>query len=147
MGELLTNLGLAYRTNVYDEELGMVVEKYVYPEDYTPLLKLKYDYTMKNFMNHTVTAANPLLTAFNSENAIQELIWVGHGSCFFAEYMDFNDGGYPQKVKGYLQLSPFYEYGDDTDSWDDYDQNDCFEYPVNGSVATSYKLHYQKIEE
>ncbi len=147
MGELLANLGLAYRTDVYDEELGMVVEKYVYPNDYTPLLKVKYDYTMKNFMNHTVTAINPLYTVFNSENAIQELIWAGHGSCFFAEYMDYNEGGYPQKVKGYLQLSPFYEYGDDTEHWDDYDQNDSFEYPINGSVATSYKLQYQKISE
>jgi len=147
LGELLTNLGLAYRTDVYDENLGVVVEKYIYPEDYVPLLKMKYDYTMKNFMNHTITAGNPLLSVFNQENAIQEIVWAGHGNCFFAEYTDYNEGGYPQKVKGYLQLSPFYEYGDDKDEWDGNNQNDSFEYPINGAIATSYKLKYKKIEE
>ncbi|MCW3805609.1 hypothetical protein [Plebeiibacterium marinum] len=133
--ELFAALGLAYRTDVYDADLGMVVEKYTYPEDYTALLKVKYDYTMKNFMNHTITAANPLFSVFNSSNAIQELIWAGHGSCFFAEYGDYNEGGYPQEIKGLLQLAPF-ENGIESD-----------ELPINMSVATKYKLGYKKISE
>ena len=133
--ELFAALGLAYRTDVYDADLGMVVEKYTYPEDYMALLKVKYDYTMKNFMNHTITAANPLFSVFNSSNAIQELIWAGHGSCFFAEYGDYNEGGYPQEIKGLLQLAPF-ENGIESD-----------ELPINMSVATKYKLGYKKISE
>jgi hypothetical protein len=134
-GEALAALGLAYRTEVYDDELGMVVEKYIYPEDYTAVLKMKYDYTMKNFMNHTITASNPLFGQFNSGNAISEFIWAGHGSCFVAEYMDYNEGGYPTKFKGLLQASPI-----------EFDDNPI-EYPINGSVATTYKLKYKKIEE
>ena len=135
--ELFAALGLAYQTEVYDETLGMVVEKYVYPEDYSALLKVNYDYTMKNFMNHTITASNPLFSAFNMENAIQELIWAGHGSCFVAEYEDFNEGGYPTQFKGYLNFSPLEE--------GEYDN--VMEIPLNVSVATSYKLEYIKIEE
>jgi len=84
-------------------------------------------------MNHSVTAVNPLFTVFNQQNAFQELIWAGHGSCFIAEYLDFNEGGYPTKFKGYLHMSPF--------------EDELGELPVNGAIATTYKLSYQKIEE
>lgn len=133
MDEALARLGLAYMSEVYNEDLGRVVERYTFPAEYTPLLKVKYDYTMKNFMNHSVTAVNPLFTVFNQQNAFQELIWAGHGSCFIAEYLDFNEGGYPTKFKGYLQMSPF--------------EDELSEMPVNGAIATTYKLSYQKIEE
>jgi len=132
--EALAELGLAYKSEVYDNDLGMVVEKYIYPSEPTSLLKLNYDYTMKNFMNHTITAINPLLSVFNSQNAIQEFVWAGHGSCFIAEYNSFNDGGYPTQFKGLLQIAP-----------SDFD-NDV-ELPINGSVATTYRLSYKKIEE
>jgi len=133
MDEALARLGLAYMSEVYDEDLGRVVERYTFPDKYTPLLKVKYDYTMKNFMNHSVTAVNPLFAVFNQQNAFRELIWAGHGSCFIADYLDFNEGGYPTKFKGYLQMSPF--------------EDELGELPVNGAIATTYKLSYQKIEE
>lgn len=132
--EALLQLGLAYKSEVYDAELGRVVEKYFYPEAATSLLKLTYDYSMKNFMNHTVTAVNPLFSVFNTPNAIQEFIWAGHGSCFITEYDSFNEGGYPTRFKGLLQIAP-------------QDGNEQGEYPVNASVATSYKLTYKKIKE
>ncbi|MBI9061032.1 MAG: hypothetical protein JEZ14_03550 [Marinilabiliaceae bacterium] len=133
MDEELAALGLAYMSVVYDEDLGRVVERYTFPDKHTPLLKVKYDYAMKNFMNHSVTAGNPLFTVFNQQNAFQELSWAGHGSCFIAKYLDFNEGGYPTKFKGYLQISPF--------------EDELGELPVNGAIATTYKLSYQKIEE
>lgn len=130
----LVELGLAYKSEVYDEELGKVVEKYFYPDAATSLLKLKYDYSMKNFMNHTITAMNPLFSVFNTQNAIQEFVWAGHGSGFIAEYDSFNEGGYPTRFKGLLSISP-----------QDHDTED--EIPINGSVATTYKLTYKKIAE
>jgi hypothetical protein len=140
MDDALAMLGLAVKTKAYDSELGMVIEKYLYPEDYTPLIKVKYDYTMKNFMNHTLSAVNPLLSVFNQENSIQELNWAGHGSCFVAEYLSFNDGGYPTEFKGYLQVS-FQDFDED------FDTQSGTNLPVNISVATRYKLSYIKIEE
>ncbi|WP_462319450.1 hypothetical protein [Marinilabilia sp.] len=130
----LAELGLAYKSEVYDSELGKVVEKYFYPESATSLLKLKYDYSMKNFMNHSITAMNPLLSVFNTNNAIQEFIWAGHGSGFIAEYDSFNEGGYPTRFKGLLRISP-------------QDHNSDDEHPINGSVATTYRLTYKKIAE
>jgi hypothetical protein len=132
--DVFWSLGLAYKSEVYDSDLGMVVEKYIYPEEATALLKVKYDYSMKNFMNHTITAINPLFSVFNSENAIKELIWVGHGSCFFAEYDSYNDGGYPTQFKGLFQYALL-------------DGETQQEYPVNGSVAATYGLSYKKIDE
>lgn len=62
--------------------------------------------------------------------------WVGHGSCFFSEYLDYNEGGYPQRVKGILQYGLLPQA--------DEDMNGQWEYPVNGSVAVMYKLEYEK---
>lgn len=130
---LLCGIGLAYFYHEYDKTLGCVVKKTKYPSSTTPLLKIKYNYGLKNFMNHTFTAMNPLLEGFKMNNAISEMIWAGHGSYFMAEYSDYNEGGYPTRLKGLLQLS-------DEILTDDPDLN----LPLNVSIATLYKLEYQK---
>lgn len=130
---LFCTLGLAYRYQEFDETLGRLVEKVKYTDKFTPILKIKYNYGLKNFMNHTFTAMNPLLEGFKMNNAISEMIWAGHGSYFMAEYSDYNEGGYPTRLKGLLQLS-------DEILTDDPDLN----LPLNVSVATLYKLEYQK---
>lgn len=126
--DVLCNLGLAYRYMDYDETLGEVIEKVKYTDG--ALLRVSYNYGLKNFMNHSWVALNPLFAnLLNNNNALSELIWVGHGSCFIAEYTDYNEGGYPTKFKGLLQIGA--------------DLSEDMNYPVNGSVATMYKLEYQ----
>lgn len=127
----LCYLGLAYRYTEHDAQLGQIVEKIKYASGNQPLLKINYNYGLKNFMNHTFTALNPILNTFNTNNAISELIWAGHGSCFMTEFSNYNEGGYPTRFKGVLQLS-------------DQDVDEIADYPINGSVATLYKLEYQK---
>ena len=122
-------LGLAYRYQDYDEEWGTVVEKVKYVKG--TLLKLGYNKKLKNFMNHTVVAVNPLLAMLvKGKHAVNEIIWKGHGSCFMSEYTGYNAGGYPTGFKGLLQIS-----------LSDFEDED-FAYPVNGSVATLYRLEY-----
>lgn len=122
-------LGLAYRYHDYDEALGGVVQKVKYTDG--ALLRVNYNYGLKNFMNHSWVALNPLFSnLLNNNNAFSELIWVGHGSCFIAEYLGYNEGGYPTKFKGLLQV------GGDSDTHTNY--------PTNGSVATMYNLEYKK---
>lgn len=128
--EVLCGLGLAYRYEYFNKELGCYVTGYKYAEGMASVLKVNYNYGLKNFMNHTFTALSPLLQTFNSQNAISELVWPGHGSCFMAEYMNYNEGGYPTKVKGFLQISPLDEGMED--------------YPINGTIATTYKFDYIK---
>lgn len=132
----LCAIGLIYEYDYYDEEKGCVVRGYKYSEGYAPLLKIAYNYNLKNFMNHTLLAVHPILSLIQTNNAIEELIWAGHGSCFFAEYSDYNEGGYPQKVKGILHYAPFVN--------DDNIFEGQTEYPANGSVATMYRLKYEK---
>lgn len=124
-------LGLAYRYHDYDEALGGVVQKVKYTDG--ALLRVNYNYGLKNFMNHSWVALNPLFSnLLNNNNAFSELIWVGHGSCFVAEYLSFNEGGYPTKFKGLLQIG-----GDLSGDVE-------LDYPINGSVATMYNLEYKK---
>lgn len=132
--DLFCALGLAYRYQTYDEEIGTVVEKVKYTNGYAPLLKISYNYGLKNFMNHTFTSMNPLLEGFSMKNAISEMAWAGHGSCFMAEYSDYNEGGYPTRLKGILQLSDdiLFDYDDELDT------------PANTSLSTLYKFEYQK---
>lgn len=134
--DILCRLGLAYKHSYYDKDKGCVVEGYIYTEKYTPLLKISYNYNLKNFMNHTLLAAHPIFSAMKFNNAISEMGWAGHGSCFFSEYLDYNEGGYPQRVKGILQYGLLPQA--------DEDMNGQWEYPVNGSVAVMYKLEYEK---
>lgn len=134
--EVLASLGLIYSYDEYDSDLGMVVEKYHYPDAYTPMIQIDYNYDMKNFMNHTFTAANPLLSFFELPNAIGEVKWAGHGSAIFMEYEKFNDGGYPTQIKTYLQVSA-------SDVPLDIDEElEDFGIPINGSVAVTYNLEY-----
>lgn len=132
----LHTIGLIYEYDYYDKDKGCVVRGYKYADGYAPLLKIAYNYNLKNFMNHTLLAIHPILSLIKTNNAIEELIWAGHGSCFFAEYSDYNEGGYPQKVKGLLHYAPFVN--------DDNIFNGQTEYPANGSVATMYRLKYEK---
>lgn len=130
--DLFCALGLAYRYKTFDQNLQTIIEKVKYTNGYTPLLKISYNYSLKNFMNHTFTAFNPLFNSFfNSKNAISEIGWAGHGSCFMTEYSDYNEGGYPTRLKGILQLS-------------DNVQDNEFDIPINSSIATLYKFEYQK---
>lgn len=129
---LLCNLGLAYRYLELDPVLGLV-EKIKFASGNQTVLKINYNYGLKNFMNHTFTAMHPILSTFNMNNAISELIWAGHGSCFMAEYSDYNEGGYPTRFKGILQIADQFILDDDSQ-----------DFPINGSVATLYKLEYQK---
>lgn len=130
--DLFCVLGLAYRYKIYDETAGAIVEKIKYTDGYTPLLKIQYNYNLKNFMNHTLTATNPLLEGFNMNNAISEMGWAGHGSCFMLEYSNYNEGGYPTRLKGLLQIS-------DQILTDEVDLS----LPINTSIATMYKFEYQ----
>ncbi|WP_221409894.1 hypothetical protein [Reichenbachiella sp. MSK19-1] len=136
--ELLASLGLIYSYDEYDPTLGMVVEKYHYPDAYTPLINITYNYDMKSFMNHTFMAANPLTSFFDVSNAISEIGWAGHGSATFNEYLNFNEGGYPEEIKTYLQVSASDVPLEATDELED------FGIPINGSVAVKYKLEYVK---
>ena len=133
---ILSMIGLIYEYDYYDKDKGCVVRGYKYSDGYAPLLKIAYNYNLKNFMNHTLLAAHPILSLIQTNNAVEELIWAGHGSCFFAEYSDYNEGGYPQKVKGILHYAPFVK--------DDNVFEGQTEYPANGSVATMYRLKYEK---
>lgn len=136
---LFCALGLAYRYQTYDEKIGAIVEKVKYTNGHTPLLKISYNYGLKNFMNHTFTSMNPLLEGFSMKNAISEMAWAGHGSCFMAEYSDYNEGGYPTRSKGILQLADgvFEDYGIGNDPT-------IGTPPINGSVGILYKFEYQK---
>ncbi|MCC8187927.1 MAG: hypothetical protein LIP08_10630 [Bacteroides sp.] len=131
MESTLYTLGLITTYTYYNEELGRVVYGYKYSTDYVPLLRLSYNYGYKNFMNHTLVAANPIVSLFEFENAIEEVNWAGHGSCLFAEYSHFNEGGYPERIKGIFHYSPLNTSGNG-------------DYPVNGAVAGLYKLNYEK---
>lgn len=137
--DLFCALGLAYRYQTYDENVGAIVEKVKYTNEHTPLLKISYNYGLKNFMNHTFTSMNPLLEGFSMKNAISEMAWAGHGSCFMAEYSDYNEGGYPTRLKGLLQLSDgvFEDFGIGNDLTIGIP-------PMNGSIGTLYKFEYQK---
>ncbi|MCD7936694.1 MAG: hypothetical protein LUG98_07525 [Tannerellaceae bacterium] len=130
--DILYSLGLITTYTYYDPELGRVVYGYKYSDDYVSTVKISYNYGYKNFMNHTLVAANPILSFFKFENAIEEINWSGHGSCLLAEYSNFNEGGYPQRIKGILQYSPVEDPDGDMQP------------PVNGAVATLYKLNYEK---
>lgn len=136
---LFCGLGLAYRYQTYDENVGAIVEKVKYTNGYTPLLKISYNYGLKNFMNHTFTSMNPLLEGFSMKNAISEMAWAGHGSCFMAEYSDYNEGGYPTRLKGLLQLADgaLEDFGIGNDP-------SIGTPPINGSIGTLYKFEYQK---
>lgn len=131
MDDMLCVLGLAYRYMSYDETVGGVIEKVKYTDG--PLLKVNYNYGLKNFMNHTWAALNPLFqNVLMNNNAFSELIWAGHGSCYIAEYTNYNNGGYPIEFKGILQIGA--------------DVEELFDVslPVNGSVATLYRLEYKQ---
>lgn len=147
--DIFCDLGLAYRYTEYDKTQGCLVTRIKYTDGYATLLKLSYNYSLKNFMNHTFTALSPLMQAQNSTHALSEIAWAGHGSCLMTSFDDFNEGGYPMSMKGILCLSDF-TAGDDQDieagygGESSYESNDGFGLPVNGSVATLYKFTYTK---
>lgn len=137
-GEDLALLGLSFAYDEYDSELGAVVQKYAYPDEYITMVSVDYNYGLKNFMNHTFTAMNPLLTVFDNENAIEKIGWAGHGSALLSEYTAFNDGGYPTEIKTYIQVSA----DDIVSGLEDEDLELDFGIPFNGSVAVTYRLDY-----
>ena len=127
LADVLCALGLAYRYEDYNSEWGMVVEDVKYVDG--TVLKLGYDKNVKNFMNHTLVGISPLLQFLvQGKHAVNELVWAGHASCFMTEYSG-NQYGYPTRFDGLLRISP-----------DDFE--DEIDLPVNGSVATLYKLEY-----
>lgn len=142
--EIFCALGLAYRYTEYDKTLGCLVSKIKYAPDNTTLAKFGYDYSLKNFMNHTFTAFSPLMEAQNTTNALNEVAWAGHGSCLMTSFSDFNEGGYPTTMKGILSIGDFEIGGDDVDSEGAFYSPENSTIPVNGSVATLYKFTYTK---
>ena len=62
-------------------------------------LKIEYDYTMKNFLKHTMGLIFPELTNFNMYNAPKRIAQTGTVVAGSITYHDFNDGGYPQLIK------------------------------------------------
>lgn len=149
--DLFCDLGLAYRYTEYDKTQGCLVTRIKYTDGYATLLKLSYNYSLKNFMNHTFTALSPLMQAQNSTHALSEIAWAGHGSCLMTSFDDFNEGGYPLSMKGILCLSDFSTSDSDDEvvgpgygNESSYESNDGFGLPVNGSVATLYKFTYTK---
>lgn len=137
-GETLAVLGLSFAFEEYDEDIGAVVEKYAYPDEYITMISVDYNYGLKNFLNHTFTAMNPLLTMFDNQHAIEKIGWAGHGSALLSEYTDFNDGGYPTEIKAYIQVSA----SDILSNLDEEDLEIDFGVPFNGSVAVTYRLEY-----
>ncbi|MGL1889405.1 MAG: hypothetical protein OCD76_23015 [Reichenbachiella sp.] len=133
--EALEFLGLIYSYDEWDVDLGMMVEKYYYPAAASSVITMSYNYEMKNFMNHTFTAINPLMSFFDASNAMSGIGWAGHGSALFTEYEAYNEGGYPTSIKTYIQVSAS-DVPLDTGELED------FGIPINGSIAVSYRLEY-----
>jgi len=134
--ETLAFLGLSFQYSEYDADLGTVVQKYAHPDEYITMLSVDYNYGLKNFLNHTFTAMNPLLRVFDNEHAIEQIGWAGHGSALLSEYTAFNDGGYPTEIKTYIQVSASDFPIEESDLELEYG------IPLNGSVAVTYKLEY-----
>jgi hypothetical protein len=62
-------------------------------------VKIEYDYTMKNFLKHSIGLIFPELTNFNMYNAPKRITQTGTVVAGSITYHDFNDGGYPQLIK------------------------------------------------
>ncbi len=147
--DIFCELGLAYRYTEYDKTQGCLVRRIKYAPDNTALAKFGYDYSLKNFMNHTFTAFSPILEAQNTTHALNQVAWAGHGSCLMTSFSDFNEGGYPTAMKGILSLGDFQAKNTNDGYYDEYGnwqegETSGFDLPVNGSVATLYKFTYTK---
>lgn len=63
------------------------------------ILKIEYDYSMKNFLHHTMGLVFPELTNINFNNAPKRITQTGTIVAGSITYHNFNDGGYPQLIK------------------------------------------------
>ena len=140
---LLSMLGLIYKPyRNLKSSLKYAGYSYVYPEGFVPVIRINYGYNMKNFLGHTFSALCPLLEGFSQKHAIEEILWAGHASGMIAEYLKFNEGGYPTKIKGFIQIG-----ASDANLFVNRLPENFPNIGINAAVATIYKLEYKKIEE
>lgn len=112
--------------NMIDPETGLQVDgDDVYKEaGLYSYAKLEYNYTMKNFFGNTFAGLFPELYGYSFSNAIKSASISNSFVAGAIEYIDFNDGGYPQTMK-FIGNS---------------------DYELEGYVGL-LKIEYQKIEE
>ena len=78
--------------------LGRYIDDVVAEAGLYSVAKLEYDYTMKNFMGHSLEALFPELYGFTFNNAIKGAAVSNTGNYGVASYKCFNDGGYPEVI-------------------------------------------------
>jgi len=69
------------------------------------MVKIEYNYYMKNFWGNTWESIIPELKGIKLNNAPTKILYAGHFSYANMEYSNFNDGGYPQTVT--MTVKPF----------------------------------------
>lgn len=62
------------------------------------IVKIEYDYNMKNFLAHTMGLIFPELTGFNLNNSPKQIIQTDTVVAGSITYSNFNEGGYPQLI-------------------------------------------------
>lgn len=83
----------------YDPSTGGYNDVLVEEAKFESVLKIEYDYTMKNFMYHTMGLVFPELININFNNAPKRITQTGTIVAGSITYHNFNDGGYPQLIK------------------------------------------------
>ncbi|MBN2349285.1 MAG: hypothetical protein JXJ22_10630 [Bacteroidales bacterium] len=70
----------------------------VRPAGLVDVLKVEYNYNMKNFWGNTWNSIIPELKGLQMNNAPKKILYADHFSYANMEYSDFNEGGYPQTL-------------------------------------------------
>ncbi|WP_320020299.1 hypothetical protein [Labilibaculum manganireducens] len=91
-----------YNSPEYDWKINPVTgeqEKFVVEEGkLVSIVKIEYDYSMKNFLGHSIGLIFPELIQFNFKNAPKRITQTGTVVAGSITYSDFNEGGYPQSI-------------------------------------------------
>lgn len=82
-----------------DPETGEYKEVVTEEGGLKSLVKIEYDYEMKNFLGNTAGLVFPELSNFNMYNAPKKITQSGTVVMGSVTYSEFNEGGYPAKVK------------------------------------------------
>lgn len=77
---------------------------------YLDLVKIEYNYNMKNFWGNTWNSLIPELKGIQMNNAPKKILYANHFSYADMEYSNFNEGGYPKSVKAKAKI---YDIGDE----------------------------------
>ncbi|MFW5872862.1 MAG: hypothetical protein ACOCVN_02635, partial [bacterium] len=101
MDEMTEWSWVGWQFNPDTQELEPVHENVIAEAGLRQIASIEYNYDFKNFFGNTLEALVPELKNYKVYNAPKKISMTGSFNFGSAEYSDFNDGGYPDKVVFY----------------------------------------------